>query len=262
MSEKTEIVQKSLSGNTIQIATQNNYYGMTPEQASQLAIDLFMQNFPQLQEIARKTVEERVEDFIKSFISKLQEKGINDFTPFSEPDVQYILVEAEKTYARFGTKEMLDKLALLVAKRIEHDYDFPLKVVIDKAITVVPMLTEGQMDFLSLLFICYRVRFTDIQNIEDLKIYWNELCTDFSKADFNSFEYLNMMGCLLLDISNLYEVYSKEYGINKEEIISEMPETIKKLKGDYNTSQIGTIIGIINAETKTKYHFSPQTWIH
>lgn len=55
MSEDIKIIQKAAMGaDTTQIASQNNYYGMTAEQASNLAIKLFMDNFPKLQEEAKK----------------------------------------------------------------------------------------------------------------------------------------------------------------------------------------------------------------
>lgn len=65
MGDNTTITQKAAIGSdTIQIGTQNNNYynGLTPTQASQLAINLFMDNFPKLQEAAMKTVQERVNE--------------------------------------------------------------------------------------------------------------------------------------------------------------------------------------------------------
>ena len=47
MSDETKIIQKAaLGSDTTQIGEQNNYYGMTAEEASNLAIKLFMDNFP------------------------------------------------------------------------------------------------------------------------------------------------------------------------------------------------------------------------
>lgn len=55
MSNETKIIQKAAIGSdTTQIGSQNNYYGITAEKASELAIKLFMDNFPKLQEDAKK----------------------------------------------------------------------------------------------------------------------------------------------------------------------------------------------------------------
>ena len=109
---------------------------MTPEEASQVAIKLFMENFPKLQDIAKTTAEARAQEFCQAVIEKLIEDKINDFSPFSEPDIQYVLLDAQKNYARFGTADMLKTLSDLVSRRVAHDEDFSLKVSIDKAIEV------------------------------------------------------------------------------------------------------------------------------
>lgn len=78
MGDNTTITQKAAIGSdTIQIGTQNNNYynGLTPTQASQLAINLFMDNFPKLQEAAMKTVQERVNELIREIVRFLY-KGI------------------------------------------------------------------------------------------------------------------------------------------------------------------------------------------
>ena len=66
MSDETKIIQKAaLGSDTTQIGEQNNYYGMTAEEASNLAIKLFMDNFPRLQEEAKKIAKERAEELCK-----------------------------------------------------------------------------------------------------------------------------------------------------------------------------------------------------
>lgn len=72
MSDETKIIQKAaLGSDTTQIGEQNNYYGMTAEEASNLAIKLFMDNFPRLQEEAKKIAKERAEELCKNIVDKL-----------------------------------------------------------------------------------------------------------------------------------------------------------------------------------------------
>lgn len=95
MGDNTTITQKAAIGSdTIQIGTQNNNYynGLTPTQASQLAINLFMDNFPKLQEAAMKTVQERVNELIREIVSKIEKNHAGDYSAFSMPDMQYILL--------------------------------------------------------------------------------------------------------------------------------------------------------------------------
>lgn len=66
MSNETKIIQKAAMGSdTTQIGSQNNYYGITAEKASELAINLFMDNFPKLQEDAKRVAKERAEELCK-----------------------------------------------------------------------------------------------------------------------------------------------------------------------------------------------------
>ena len=75
MKDKTTITQNSSIGsNTTQIGIQNNSYGLTPEATSKLAIDLFMENFPKLQEEANKIVRTRVDELVKEIISEIEKK--------------------------------------------------------------------------------------------------------------------------------------------------------------------------------------------
>ena len=118
MTDNITINQKSALGSeTTQIANQNNYYGLTPAEASQMAIDLFMDNFPKLQEAAMKTILERVNEIIREIVSEIDAKYAGNYSAFSQPDMQYILVEAEKEYARKGTPELCAILSSLVANR-------------------------------------------------------------------------------------------------------------------------------------------------
>lgn len=47
---------------------------MTAEEASNLAIKLFMDNFPRLQEEAKKIAKERAEELCKNIVDKLKNK--------------------------------------------------------------------------------------------------------------------------------------------------------------------------------------------
>ena len=73
--------QTATSQNNTQIEVQNNYYEMTPEQACQTAINLFMQNFPKLENIARETAEKRASEFCKEAIQKIIKKVLTILVP-------------------------------------------------------------------------------------------------------------------------------------------------------------------------------------
>ena len=84
MENEIKITQKATVGDgTTQIGVQNNFLGITSEKASELAIKLFMENFPKLQEEARMVAKERAEELCKGIIEKLKEDGKTDFCEFA-----------------------------------------------------------------------------------------------------------------------------------------------------------------------------------
>lgn len=257
-----EVNQKAaLGGTTTQIGQQNIYNGMSPEQACQVALDLFNQNFPKLQAIAKETAEKRANEFCQEVIQKIVNNGIQDFSSLADPDVQYILYEAQKNYARFGTSEMLNTLTELVTKRIEHDNDFVLKVAIDKAVEIAPLLSPEQLNYLSLLFMCTRTSTPSIKTIESLEKYLKGLVAIVGIVDFSSSDYLNMLGCLQIGIYDAVGRLASRYNFSKQEVEKICPQQIKKLSGSYITSHIGSILAITNLEAHHGPKLDPQKWI-
>ena len=85
-----EVNQKAALGSaTTQIGQQNIYNGMPPEQACQMALNLFHQNFPKLQAIAKETVEKRAHQFCQEAIQEIVDSGVQSFSSLADPDVKY-----------------------------------------------------------------------------------------------------------------------------------------------------------------------------
>lgn len=257
------VEQKAAIGSqTTQIANQNNYYGLTPKEACDLAMQMFYDNFPKLQEVAREIAEKRVSELMSEIATKIGEKQLTDMTPLGDPDVQYVMYEAQKNYARFGTQDMLSTISELVAERIQFNHKkICLKVAIDRAIQIVPMLTAEQLDALSLLFLATRVKYSTIHNLDELEEYLDKISLVFEKADFSSMSYLNILGCLEMYIHHPAKLYAKIYNLQEKDVKSILPEIIEKTYGDYSTSHIGTILAIVNAELKLNEKFDPSIWI-
>jgi len=105
---------------------------LTPQEACNEAIQLFYDNFPRLQADAKALVEKLVRELMDEIAAKLSKEQIVDMSPFGQPDVQYVMLEAQKSYARFGTTESLELLSTLVVERIKQDVgDVCLKITID-----------------------------------------------------------------------------------------------------------------------------------
>ena len=264
MSDNIEVNQRAGVGSDVtQIGTQIVYKGMTPEEACNLATKLFIDNFPKLQAQAVEIVRARIDEFIKEVAEKLKEKGITDMSAFADPDVQYALYEAQKSYARFGTKEMLSILSSLIANRVKsNDESICLKVALDRAIEIAGFLTTKHLDYLALLFSISQVKFGNVKDVESLKENLAYLDSVFPNVDISSFCYLNMLGCLQLYLLDVRKLLSNRYGISQDQVTSICPNNISQLDGDYTTSHIGTILAITHLEAKTNFKFNPNIWIH
>ena len=169
MSDETKIIQKAaLGSDTTQIGEQNNYYGMTAEEASNLAIKLFMDNFPRLQEEAKKIAKERAEELCEDIVDKLEKQGKTNFSEFSDPDIQYILNKSHQEYARFGTQTLRDLLSNLIVNRINYDNDHYMKILLDEAVEIVKSLSEVHLNLhLMLEYTPRALVFSDGQLIAD-----------------------------------------------------------------------------------------------
>lgn len=242
----------------------NNYYaGMTPEQALSLTMDLFWKNFPKLQEAAENVARKRIEEFCAETIQKLQRDGTANYPALADPGVQYMLVDTQKNYARYGTQEMLNTLTELIYSRVKNNDDFVLKVTLDKAISVASMVTPTQLDYLSLLFLCTKVKHSHIKTVQDLINHLDVICKAFPvTVDQVSISYLNILGCMQLSLPDPVKNFASTYSFDKNVVDSVCPQQIKDLATDFGLSYVGIILAIINAEQKTRFRFDPHIWIH
>ena len=264
MSDDISIVQKSALGSeTTQIGNQNNYYGMTPEEASQTAIKLFMDNFPKLQEEANRIVHERVDELVTNVVSEIEQKYSGNYSAFSTPDMQYILVQAEKGYARRGTSELCSMLSSLIADRSACTENSYLEMVLDKAIELAPSLSPLHLDYLSLIFLYKHVRFGDLSTIESVQERFAEIHNCFSSpASAQVISYLNMLGILTIQLGEASEMVARTYGFAKQDILPILPSESKMIPGDYGLTPAGIVLAIFNAHSKSRWKFNLHTWIH
>lgn len=260
MSEKQEIKQiAGLGSSGTQIGIQNNY-GLTPAEATEIAIRIFRENFPKLQEEAAEVVNQRINSLLGRLFEKIVKEKISNLEPFREPDMQYALYEAQKNYARFGTEERLETLTTLIVTRLKQNDNFSIKISIDKAIEVVANLTPEQIDYLSLVLLCKDSKLRIIKDKDSFRKAMNEIDQIFSNANYHSIAFLNMLGCLQMNLGSIEELFSEKLGIPQKEITEICPERIRLINPDYSLSPCGRIIAIINAENKTEYKFNLKSF--
>lgn len=258
------VTQKSALGSeTTQIANQTNYYGMTAAEASQMAIELFVNNFPKLQEEAMKVARERIEELMQNTILEINNKYSGNYTAFSKPDMQYVLLEAQKGYARRGTRELCTMLSSLIADRSACEENSYLEVVLDKAIELVPSLSPAHLDYLTLIFAYKHVRFGNIHTLEDIESSFAKLHNSFSApTNAGVISYFEMLGLTTLNIANGAKAVANTYGFTEKEVANVLPSQHHTIPGDYGLTPVGIVLAIFNAHAKGGYYFNLETWIH
>ncbi len=191
---KPILEQKGAIGSqNTQIGEQNNYYGLTVNEAMDIALKLFYDNFPKLQNMALETVEKRINEFTEDFFKKLAEDKFERFEKFVEPAIQYSLYEAQKEYAKSGDENIKYNLINILSARLNHEYNTSAQIIFDEAIIQVTKLTKDQVDFLSLMYILFNMN-KKITNLQALDSYIRENVLIFSNTELPSqfFQYLTL----------------------------------------------------------------------
>lgn len=265
MSEEIKVVQNSVLGyDTKQIAEQNNYYsGMSPEQAAELTIKLFLENFPKLREEAMIEARKRAEELCKEIFEKLKEQDKVQYSAFVDPYVQFALNRAQQEYARFGTDELRDLLSNIIVNRINYNDDEYMKIIFDEAIEVAKLLKDIHLNYLSLIFLCKQVKFNHIDTIEKLKEHCLYICSKLPVPNdvIKSIPFLNVNRLLILLLGGPEDFYSNHYSFRKEEIKEILPAMMNSIHGNYGLSPIGIVIAIININKKTNFKLDFKIWL-
>lgn len=155
-----------IGSHNTQIGTQNNIYGIEPQQALQMTMQLFRDNFPKLQDEARLIAEKRINDLCETLFEKLIKSNFINFDIFKDPDIQYVIFEAEKEYARYGDENLKELLCDILSERMNVKKDSILHFSLNEAIKIVPVLSNKHLDMLSLSYVLKLTRSEGINNID------------------------------------------------------------------------------------------------
>lgn len=102
-----EVNQKAaIGGTTTQIGQQINNYGMTPEQANQMAITMFREYFPMLRQELRQEALAEVSDIVKRELQKIPQSDIQA----PSPKIAVPLLQNASITEETNLREMYGKL--------------------------------------------------------------------------------------------------------------------------------------------------------
>ncbi|MBU8684392.1 hypothetical protein MOE23_06715 [Bacillus haynesii] len=256
----TELNQKAGDGTTNfqarKLSIKNSNFGVTAEEARNIATDVFKANMIDLSEKAADLARARAERLIDNFIAELQKRNPAGMKKMINPDMQFALFEAQKEYSRTGDKDLESMLVNILVDRTREDGFTFTQIVLDESLKILPKLTQQQIDILSIIFLCRRVGFNyDNANKDFTKDIFNtylEYLTPFKQVDISensfSFEHLIYTGtaskstlqisfeeCLKQGYPNIFS----DFELNQiTEMINNFNPDLKALKNIWNSTDI------------------------
>ncbi len=181
----------------IQVAGNLNV-GVSVNEARQIALDVFKANFYEFSESAARKALERAEEITDDFIEQFYSRIPHLKEKLQEPSVQATMFSAQKEYAKVGDKDLKEQLLDLLIQRIDSDERSLKQIVLDEAITIIPKLTQDQIDSLTLIFSAIYYNLNRIVDLPSLVNYLNnELLCFYPKngTSFSFFTHLQFTGC-------------------------------------------------------------------
>jgi hypothetical protein len=231
------------NSHNIQVAGNVNI-GISANESRQIAIDVFKANFYDFSENAAKKALERAEEITDNFIEQFYTKIPHLEESLKEPSIQSSMFNAQKEYAKTGDKDLKEQLLDLLIQRIDSEERSLKQIVLDEAITIIPKLTQDQINLLSLIFSAVYLNHTDIDDIPSLLNYLDNKLLNFYPKEtisYSFFSHLQFTGCCtILSEGSTYKPFEQILksrntaffvkGFTEEEFKIEFGENSEKLR--------------------------------
>lgn len=142
--------------------------GPSRQEVQEIALGVYRANALELRGIAEDIAFARAERITNDFLNRLMEKDPDAAKNLADPDIQSVMFEAQKEYARSGEEDLAAVLVDLLADRAVETERSLRTLVLNEAITSVPKLTEQQRKAIGLVFLLRYSRWTgNTQTAED-----------------------------------------------------------------------------------------------
>lgn len=137
-------------------------YGLSIDDARAVALDVFRSNAIELAGVAQNLAVSRAEQLTNEFLTKLETEMPERADKLADPDVQSVVFEAQKEFARSGEDDLRTALVDLLSARIEEDERNLRTLALNEAIASAPKLTEKQRRAIAWVFYLRYTRATNI----------------------------------------------------------------------------------------------------
>ncbi|WP_426996322.1 LPO_1073/Vpar_1526 family protein [Pseudarthrobacter sp. N5] len=134
--------------------------GPSRQEVQDIALGVYRANALELRGIAEDIAFARAERVTNDFLNRLMDKDPEAAKNLADPDIQSVMFEAQKEYARSGEEDLAKVLVELLADRTIETERSLRTLVLNEAISSVPKLTEQQRRAIGLVFLLRYSRWT------------------------------------------------------------------------------------------------------
>ncbi|WP_289055178.1 LPO_1073/Vpar_1526 family protein [Carboxylicivirga marina] len=200
-----------------------------------LQYDLFKQNFPDLLEEARKQAQVNFEEYDKKLDEAIKNRIDEiDFNKFKEPNTQYLLNLSISHAARKGTNIYLGILSEALAASLGKGNSEILNIVSEQALEIIPKLTSGQIQILTLIHWIASCNLEGVKSISHTE-YKNSIVHAMTlgipEEHYSHLNYMNSLGILTLNHLQKRQAYTAikvNYDIYSQTNVNDVMTDIKK----------------------------------
>lgn len=194
-------------------------HGLTLDDARQVALDVFKANAIELAGVAQAVAVSRAEEITNEFLDKLNATQPEQIEALADPDMQSVLFDAQKEYARSGEEDLKQALVDLLAARAEQTDRDLRTLALNEAIASAPKLTERQRRAAAWVFY---LRYTRDMGSGDPDAFYTRLAevvdalgVDVPErhADYQHMEYVGVGSVSISSVSLGGAIYSGSEGL-------------------------------------------------
>jgi hypothetical protein len=201
--------QKQQTGdNSINVQADRIYVtGPTYAEVREIATDVFKANFLELAQDAAKLAQQRAEELLDDFLAKLKETNEKDIIAMKYPAMQMALYNAQLEYVKTGDKNLGELLVDVLVERAGIRDRNLRQIILDEALSIIPKLTSGQMNALTLTFLWDLPQNEEITDLDTLREYIRTYFAPFVTNELSNpryfYDHLIHTGCAFSLKSNL-----------------------------------------------------------
>lgn len=142
-------------------------HGLTVDEARTVALDVFKANAIELAGVAQSVAVARAEQLTHDFLTRLEVEMPERANELADPDVQSVVFQAQREFARSGEEDLRVALVDLLAERIGEDDRNLRTLALNEAIASAPKLTEKQRRAIAWVFYLRYTRPVEVSAQDD-----------------------------------------------------------------------------------------------